>query len=71
MSLNGAVDPPADGLPAYREIFFDPAYAAKHPDRLEVIERLRAAIDDQVCFVTTLVVQLAHGQHRCGRRTAA
>lgn len=48
MSLNGAVDPPADGLLAYREIFFDPAYTAKHPDRVEMIERLKAAIDDQV-----------------------
>ncbi|KAG1904321.1 uncharacterized protein F5891DRAFT_1126689 [Suillus fuscotomentosus] len=60
MSLNGAVDPPVDGLPAYREIFFDPAYSAKHPDRVEMIHRLRAAIDDQV-RVTDSCLKL-HGQ---------
>ena len=48
MCLNGAVDPPADGLPAYRHMYSDPTYAAKHPDRVDMIERLRAAIDDQV-----------------------
>jgi len=61
MSLNGAVDPPADGLPIYREIFFDPAYAAKHPDRVEMIERLRAAIDDQVCFFPKRPSNWFHG----------
>ncbi|KAG2364374.1 hypothetical protein BDR07DRAFT_1401549 [Suillus spraguei] len=60
MSLNGAVDPPVDGLPVYREIFFDPAYATKHPDRVEMIDRLRAAIDDLV-RVTDSCLKL-HGQ---------
>ncbi|KAG2121394.1 hypothetical protein BD769DRAFT_1479223 [Suillus cothurnatus] len=60
MSLNGAVDPPVDGLPVYREIFFDPAYSTKHPDRVEMIDRLRIAIDDQV-RVTDSCLKL-HGQ---------
>ncbi|KAG1865874.1 C2 domain in Dock180 and Zizimin proteins-domain-containing protein [Suillus subalutaceus] len=60
MSLNGAVDPAVDGLPVYREIFFDPAYSIKHPDRVEMIDRLRVAIDEQV-RVTDSCLKL-HGQ---------
>jgi hypothetical protein len=68
MSLNGAVDPPVDGLPAYREIFFDPAYSTKHPDRVEMIERLKAAIDDLVCLTMTFekLLNLFTGNYRCG-----
>ena len=48
MTLNSAVDPAQDGIPAYKEIFFDHNYVARHGDRAEQVERLRTAIDDQV-----------------------
>lgn len=48
MTLNGAVDPPADTIPAYRETFFTVMYLARHADREEQVDRLRAAIDDHV-----------------------
>ncbi|KAF9245029.1 hypothetical protein BU15DRAFT_59190 [Melanogaster broomeanus] len=48
MCLNGAVDPAADGIPAFREMFFDHSYLSRHPDRVEQVDRLRTAIDDQV-----------------------
>jgi 16S rRNA G966 N2-methylase RsmD len=51
MSLNSAVDAPADGgISSYRQIFFDPDYIARYPERTELVEKLRKAIDDQVRF---------------------
>lgn len=51
MSLNGAVDAPVDGgISSYRQIFFNPDYVARYPDRTELVEKLRKAIDDQVCY---------------------
>ena len=50
MSLNTAVDAPIDsGVASFRQSFLTGAYAARFPDREEQIEKLRAAIDDQVC----------------------
>lgn len=48
MTLNGAVDPPADGIPGYREAFFNSTYITRHTDREEQVDRLRTAIDDHV-----------------------
>lgn len=49
MSLNAAVDAPIDtGVASFRQAFLTGAYAARFPDREEQIEKLRAAIDDQV-----------------------
>ena len=49
MSLNSAVDAPADGgISSYRQIFFNPDYVARYPERTELVEKLRKAIDDQV-----------------------
>ncbi|KIJ67558.1 hypothetical protein HYDPIDRAFT_127628 [Hydnomerulius pinastri MD-312] len=60
MSLNGAVDPTADSIPAYRDIFFDPSYTTRHRDRVEQVERLRTAIDDQVRVIDSCLK--LHGQ---------
>lgn len=62
MGLNSAVDAPQNtGIASYRQIFFGPDYIARHPERAELVEKLRAAIDEQVrgsvCigFVTFLI----------------
>jgi len=49
MSLNSAVDAPLNtGIASYRQIFFSPDYIARNPERAEMVEKLRSAIDDQV-----------------------
>jgi dedicator of cytokinesis protein 3 len=49
MSLNSAVDAPLDGgISSYRQIFFNPDYLARYPERTDLVEKLRKAIDDQV-----------------------
>lgn len=52
MTLNDAVDPPADTIPGYREAFFHPTYLTRHTDREEQVDRLRTAIDDHVSSQT-------------------
>lgn len=51
MTLNTAVDPPAESIPGYREAFFNLSYVTRHAEREEQVERLRTAIDDQVCRI--------------------
>lgn len=52
MSLNSAVDAPLNtGIASYKQIFFSPDYVARHPDRAEMVEQLRVAIDEQVCHL--------------------
>lgn len=52
MCLNSAVDAPLNtGVSSYRQTFFSPDYVAKNPERSELVEKLRAAIDDQASFV--------------------
>ncbi|KAJ7262301.1 C2 domain in Dock180 and Zizimin proteins-domain-containing protein [Mycena haematopus] len=52
MCLNSAVDAPMNtGVAAYRQSFFDPEYIARNPERAEVVEKLRAAIDEQVVVI--------------------
>lgn len=49
MSLNGAVDAPQNtGIASYRQVFFSPDYVARNPERAELVEKLRVAIDEQV-----------------------
>ena len=49
MCLNSAVDAPLNtGVASYRETFFSPDYIARNPDRAELVEKLRLAIDEQV-----------------------
>lgn len=50
MCLNSAVDAPINtGIAAYRQSFFDSEYIVRNPERAEVVEKLKAAIDEQVC----------------------
>ncbi|KAJ7675067.1 cytoplasmic protein [Mycena rosella] len=52
MCLNSAVDAPMNtGISAYRQSFFDPEYIARNPERAELVEKLRAAIDEQVVVI--------------------
>ncbi|KAK2467786.1 hypothetical protein APHAL10511_000081 [Amanita phalloides] len=49
MSLNSVVDAPLNaGIASYRHIFFDPSYISRYPERAEMVEKLRVAIDNQV-----------------------
>ena len=49
MCLNSAVDAPLNtGIASYRQMFFSSDYIARHPERTEMVEKLRLAIDEQV-----------------------
>lgn len=51
MALNSVVDAPLDsGVALYREQYFNPDYVARNPDRADLVERLKAAIEDQARF---------------------
>lgn len=53
MSLNSAVDAPLNkGIGSYRQTFFDPDYLARNPERAEMVNKLKAAIDEQVSEIT-------------------
>jgi dedicator of cytokinesis protein 3 len=48
MILNSVVDTPTDaGIKSYRNVFFDPDYIARHPERVDLLGKLRQAIDEQ------------------------
>ncbi|KAJ8077057.1 Deoxycytidine kinase 1 [Marasmius tenuissimus] len=48
-ALDAVVDSPTNaGITAYRQLFFDPEYVSQNPDRVELIDKLRAAVDEQV-----------------------
>jgi dedicator of cytokinesis protein 3 len=64
MSLNVAVDPAADGIPVYRDVFFHPSYISRHPDMVEQVDRLRTAIDDQVRTVKPLPNESTNAPYR-------
>lgn len=50
MALNAAVDAPANtGAQLYKQTFLAADYIQRYPDRSDDLEKLRAAIDDQVC----------------------
>ncbi|KAJ6607782.1 cytoplasmic protein [Mycena sp. CBHHK59/15] len=52
MCLNSAVDAPMNtGVSAYRQTFFDPEYIIRNPERAELVEKLRSAIDEQVVVI--------------------
>lgn len=55
MSLNSAVDAPVNtGIPLYRQMFFNEEYLTRTLERTDLIEKLRFAIDDQVCNKTSI-----------------
>lgn len=61
MALNAVVDAPINtGVSAYRQTFFSPEYLDHYPDRADLVERLRIAIDDQVRTIDTCL--RLHGQ---------
>jgi dedicator of cytokinesis protein 3 len=48
MALNTAVDAPQEnGVPSFRH-FLSNEYIMRNPDKIQVVERLRIAIDDHV-----------------------
>ncbi|KIK67093.1 hypothetical protein GYMLUDRAFT_37133 [Collybiopsis luxurians FD-317 M1] len=48
MALNAAVDAPMNtGISAYRHMFFSPEFASRNPEQVELVEKLRTAIDEQ------------------------
>ncbi|KAJ4468210.1 hypothetical protein J3R30DRAFT_1684989 [Lentinula aciculospora] len=52
MALNSAVDAPLNtGIFAYRQMFFNPDFASRNPDQIELVDKLRAAIDEQVRII--------------------
>lgn len=56
MTLNTVVDAPIDtGVASFRQSFLTGDYPSRFPDRVEQVEKLRAAIDDQVSPSTSLV----------------
>jgi len=51
MALNTAVDAPQEnGVPSFRH-FLSNEYIMRNPDKLQIVERLRIAIDDHVRIV--------------------
>ncbi|KAJ3935174.1 MAG: hypothetical protein NXY57DRAFT_991179 [Lentinula lateritia] len=51
MALNSAVDTPLNtGISTYRHMFFNPA---RNPDQVELVEKLRGAIDEQVQIINS------------------
>ncbi|KAI9456498.1 C2 domain in Dock180 and Zizimin proteins-domain-containing protein [Lactarius psammicola] len=61
MALNGVVDAPASGgIASYRIPFLMPGYVIRYPDRGESIEKLRAAVDEQVRIIDSCL--RLHGQ---------
>ncbi|KAG5221299.1 C2 domain in Dock180 and Zizimin protein-domain-containing protein [Salix suchowensis] len=61
MCLNGAVDAPTNtGVASYRQTFLTPEYMSRNPERIELIEKLRNAIDDQVRTIDSCL--RLHGQ---------
>ena len=61
MSLNAIVDAPAEeGVPYYRDTFLTTDYVDRHPDRAELVQKLREAIDEQVILdlLLTFWIQL-------------
>lgn len=49
MALNAVVDtPPDSGVPVYRDSFLRTEYLARNPSQEPLLQKLRAAIDEQV-----------------------
>ncbi|KAF8586680.1 hypothetical protein K439DRAFT_1340268 [Ramaria rubella] len=61
MSLNAVVDAPAEeGVPYYRDVFLMPDYLDRHPERAELVQKLREAIDEQARVLDSCLK--LHGQ---------
>ncbi|KAH9046876.1 hypothetical protein EDB84DRAFT_1557919 [Lactarius hengduanensis] len=61
MALNGVVDAPVGGgITSYRTPFLMPGYVSRYPERGESVEKLRAAVDEQVRIIDSCL--RLHGQ---------
>ncbi|KXN90212.1 Dedicator of cytokinesis protein 3 [Leucoagaricus sp. SymC.cos] len=61
MALNSAVDAPLNtGISSYRQTFFNPDYVARNPERVELLEKLRIAIDEQVRVIDSCLKLHGH-----------
>ncbi|KAG6829556.1 hypothetical protein H0H92_004225 [Tricholoma furcatifolium] len=61
MSLNSAVDAPMNtGVASYRQMYFSPDYVARNPERAELVDKLRAAIDEQVRVIDSCLKLHGH-----------
>ncbi|KAH9176763.1 C2 domain in Dock180 and Zizimin proteins-domain-containing protein [Lactarius sanguifluus] len=61
MALNGVVDAPVGGgITSYRTPFMMPGYVSRYPERGESVEKLRAAVDEQVRIIDSCL--RLHGQ---------
>ncbi|KAH9858640.1 cytoplasmic protein [Lenzites betulinus] len=61
MSLNAAVDAPLNGgVGAFRQVYLSEDYIDRFPERAEQVEKLRAAIDEQVRMIDSCLK--LHGQ---------
>jgi len=60
MALNTVVDAPTNGITSYRTSFLTPEYVASHSERSELVNKLRAAVDEQVRIIE-MCLRL-HGQ---------
>ncbi|KAL6308154.1 cytoplasmic protein [Sparassis latifolia] len=61
MSLNAAVDAPINsGIGAFRQAYLSGDYLLRHPERVEQVEKLRNAVDEQVRMIDSCL--RLHGQ---------
>ncbi|KAH8828153.1 hypothetical protein DL96DRAFT_1602008 [Flagelloscypha sp. PMI_526] len=61
MSLNSAVDTPLNtGVASYRLSFFGEDYVTRYPERSELVEQLKKAVDEQVRIIDSCLK--LHGQ---------
>lgn len=59
MGLNAAVDAPiTGGIASFKQSFLSAEYLARYPDRAEKVEKLRLAIDEQVCHLRLYSLEL-------------
>lgn len=73
MVLNSAVDAPLNtGISAFRQMFFTDDWAARNPEQVELAEKLRAAIDEQVRLFPSHIVydKLTNASYRPESSTA-
>ncbi|TDL26056.1 cytoplasmic protein [Rickenella mellea] len=52
MALNGAVDAPMNGgISMYRQAFLSAEYANRNPDKMDLVQKLRSAVDEQARII--------------------
>jgi dedicator of cytokinesis protein 3 len=57
LALSTVVDPPStSGIIAYRQVYINPDYIDRYPERADMVEKLREAIDDHVSLIAIYIV---------------